>query len=72
MEIFCFLLVTVIAISRNAQTPAQAEQLLTKKDKEHKKMIKYDFCRGKEILACVANYPTEALFRVEYDGRKLK
>jgi carbon-monoxide dehydrogenase iron sulfur subunit len=39
-----------------------------KQDKEHKKMIKCDFCQGEEIPACVANCPNEALFCVEYEG----
>lgn len=38
-----------------------------KQDKEHKKMIKCDFCQGEETPVCVANCPNEALFCVEYD-----
>jgi carbon-monoxide dehydrogenase iron sulfur subunit len=39
-----------------------------KQDKEHKKMIKCDFCQGEDTPACVANCPNEALFCVEYEG----
>jgi Fe-S-cluster-containing hydrogenase component 2 len=38
-----------------------------KQDKEHKKMLKCDFCHGEEIPACVANCPNEALFCLELD-----
>jgi carbon-monoxide dehydrogenase iron sulfur subunit len=34
-------------------------------DVEQKKMVKCDLCQGKEIPACVANCPNEALIYVE-------
>jgi len=38
-----------------------------KQDKEHHKMVKCDLCGGKELPACVANCPNEALVIVDVE-----